>query len=161
MDRGMPNEGATDCIAPNKPRPADMAGSRKTATRVTPGATCFNSSDHFPAIPYSNMEKPVAFPPGRAKLSTYPAPTGSVSITNTTGMVRVARSNGPAVALPFARITSGADATSSAACLRTSSSLPPAQRVSTWTLRPSAQPNCCRACRNAASRACAATSPAA
>src|SRR5262249_22030317 len=41
-----PNEGATDCIAPNRPRPADMAGSRKTAIRVTPGAVCFNSFDH-------------------------------------------------------------------------------------------------------------------
>src|SRR5262249_62279093 len=40
-----PNEGATDCIAPNRPRPADMAGSGKTAARVPPGGGCGNSFD--------------------------------------------------------------------------------------------------------------------
>ena len=110
--------GATDWIAPNWPAPAAMAGSRMTATRVTPGAICLSSSSHFPLMPYSNRVKPVALPPGRARLSTKPAPTGSVTCTNTIGTVRVACSNGTAVALPGARMTSGASATSSAAYLR-------------------------------------------
>ena len=38
--------------------------------------------------------KPVALPPGRARLSTKPAPTGSATIANTIGTVRVACSNG-------------------------------------------------------------------
>ena len=44
--------------------------------------------------------KPVALPPGRARLSTKPAPTGSGTITNTIGTVRVACSNGATVAVP-------------------------------------------------------------
>ena len=34
--------------------------------------------------------KPVVFPPGRARLSTKPLPTGSMTVTNTIGTVRVA-----------------------------------------------------------------------
>ena len=41
--------------------------------------------------------KPVALPPGRARLSTKPPPTGSPTIGNTIGTVRVACSNGPTV----------------------------------------------------------------
>ena len=62
--------------------------------------------------------KPVALPPGRARLSTKPAPTGSVTITNTIGTVRVACSNGRDVPRQLARMTSGASATNSAAYLR-------------------------------------------
>ena len=39
---------------------------------------------------YSKTVKPVALPPGRAKLSTKPAPTGSATSANTIGTVRVA-----------------------------------------------------------------------
>ena len=48
---------------------------------------------------YSNMMNPVALPPGRARLATKPAPTGSTTIANTIGTVRVACSNGPTVAV--------------------------------------------------------------
>src|SRR5262245_52541593 len=44
-------------------------------------------------MPYSNTIKPVALPPGRAMLSTKPAPTGSATCVNTIGTVRVACSN--------------------------------------------------------------------
>src|SRR5437868_6769951 len=49
--------------------------------------------------------------------------------------------------------TSGASATNSAACLRTSSALVVAQRVSTRTFPPSLQPNRRKPCINAAMRA--------
>ena len=49
-------------------------------------------------------------------------------------------------------MTSGASATNSAACLRMASALPPPQRESIRTLRPSVQPNCCSPCTNAAKR---------
>ena len=62
--------------------------------------------------------KPVALPPGRAKLSMKPAPTGSTTVANTIGTVRVACSIGPAVDVPAVRITSGASAANSAACWR-------------------------------------------
>jgi hypothetical protein len=45
----------------------------------------------------SAVMKPVALPPGRATLSTKPAPTGSVTVTNTIGTVRVTCSNGVTV----------------------------------------------------------------
>ena len=88
--------------------------------------------------------KPVALPPGRARLSTKPAPTGSATTANTIGTVRVACSNGPMVEVPVARMTSGASATNSAACLRMSAALAVAQRLSIRTLRPMVQPNCCQ-----------------
>ena len=80
-------------IAANCPSPGGYSGVAKDATRVTPGAICLSSSSHFPLRPYSNEVKPVALPPGRARLSTKPAPTGSTTCTNTMGTVRVACSN--------------------------------------------------------------------
>ena len=97
--------------------------------------------------------KPVALPPGRARLSTKPAPTGSPTTGNTIGTVRVACSNGPTVEAPWARMTSGASAANSAACLRISAALVVAQRVSIRTLRPMVQPNSASPCRNAPTRA--------
>jgi len=85
-----------------------MAASRITATRVTLGAISLRSSSHFPLVLYSNGVNPVALPPGRDKLSTKPAPTGSGTYANTIGTVRVACSSGPTVALPLAKIMSGA-----------------------------------------------------
>ncbi len=97
--------------------------------------------------------KPVALPPGRARLSTKPAPTGSPTTGNTIGTVRVACSNGATVELPWARMTSGASAANSAACLRISAALAVAQRVSIRTLRPMVQPNSASAWRNAPTQA--------
>jgi len=50
-------------------------------------------------------------------------------------------------------MTSGFNAISSAAYFRALSDLPPDQRISIRTLRPSTQPNCCNPCSNAAKRA--------
>ena len=66
----MPNDGATAWIAANWAVPAVKVGSRRTATRVTPGATSLSNCSHFPLRPYSKLVNPVALPPGRAKLST-------------------------------------------------------------------------------------------
>ena len=99
-----PADGAMDWIMANWPIPAGMAGSRRTATRVTPGAISLSSSSHFPLKPYSNDIKPVALPPGRARLSTKPAPTGSGTIVNTIGTVRVACSK-----LSLSKAASGHD----------------------------------------------------
>jgi hypothetical protein len=112
-----------------------------------------SSSGHFAVKPYSNGMKPVALPPGRARLLTRPAPTGSATPTNTIGTVRVACSNGAAVDVPPATMTSGLSAVNSAACLRMLSALAAGQRVSIRTLRPSVQPNCAKACSNVPTRA--------
>src|SRR5215510_1873942 len=102
----IPSDAAIDCIAPNWPR--QWRRSRTTATRVTVGANSLRTSSRFATVAYSNGVNPVALPPGRARLFTKPAPTGSGTYTNTMGTVRVACSKGPTVALPGPRITSGA-----------------------------------------------------
>src|SRR5262245_932630 len=49
-----------------------------------------SSSNHLPPMPNSYGVNPVTLPPGRARLSTNPAPTGSGTFVNTIGTVRVA-----------------------------------------------------------------------
>ena len=88
-----------------------------------------SNSTHFPLMVYSKFVKPVALPPGRARLWTKPAPTGSATFTNTIGMVRVACSAGPMVTLPTVMITSGASATSSAAYRRMAAASPPGRAI--------------------------------
>ena len=88
-----------------------------TATRVTLGAISLRSSGHLPPKLYSSAVKPVTLPPGRAKLSTKPAPTGSATSANTIGTLRVACSKGGMDAEPLVKMTSGASATNSAAYL--------------------------------------------
>src|SRR5215475_12029342 len=83
-----PRNGPTAWIAPNCPLPDGMLGSRRTAARVTPGEICLSNSSHFALMPYSMLENPVAFPPGRARLVAKPPPTGSLVFTNTIGTVR-------------------------------------------------------------------------
>ena len=74
--------------------------SRRTATRITPGAISLSSSSHLPLSPYSNRLNPVTLPPGRARLSTKPAPTGSMIVTNMIGTVRVVCCNAAMAAAP-------------------------------------------------------------
>ena len=61
------------------------------------------------------MVKPVAFPPGRAKLCTKPLPTGSADVEKTTGIVRVSFSSAAASGVELQRMMSGLRATSSLA----------------------------------------------
>ena len=53
---------------------------------------------------YSNRVNPVALPPGRARLSTNPPPTGSATNANTIGTVRVVCRSGAKVVLPGPRL---------------------------------------------------------
>src|SRR6476659_7563555 len=112
------------------PQPGDTAASRKTAARVTWGAISLSNSIHFALKVYSNAMNPVALPPGRARLSTKPAATGSPTAGNTTGTLRVTCSKGRTVEAPAARMTSEASATNSAAYLWALSALPLVQRIS-------------------------------
>jgi hypothetical protein len=73
----------------------------------------------------------VVLPPGRAKLATKPAPTGSITFANTIGTVRVTRCSAATFTLAEAKMTSGASATNSAAYLFESAGLPAVQRIST------------------------------
>src|SRR5262245_56076369 len=48
-----PTDGAAVWITPNWARPEAITVFRRTATRVTRGATCLSNSSHFPLRPYS------------------------------------------------------------------------------------------------------------
>src|SRR5262249_26407740 len=61
------------------------------------------------------MLSPVAFPPGRPRFSTRPAPTGSPTMAMTMGVVRVAFLTALVAGVPPVTITSTCDPTSSAA----------------------------------------------
>ena len=64
----------------------------------------------------------------RETWQTNPAPTGSMTLTNTTGRVRLNGCNATTAGLVAARMMSGASATNSAAYLRKRSASPAAQR---------------------------------
>src|SRR5262249_14717504 len=89
--------------------PDPCEASRRIATRVTLGAVSLSNSSHLAAMLYSVPIKPVTLPPGRARLSTKPALTGSPNTGDTIGTVRVACSNGPPVEAPWGSSTSGDD----------------------------------------------------
>src|SRR5262249_56200264 len=58
------------------------------ATRVMFGAIPFTNSSHLVAIDGSKFVKPVRLPPGRARLCTTPAVTGSLTCPNTLPVLR-------------------------------------------------------------------------
>ena len=84
--------------------------------RLTPGMTSFIISNHLPIIGKSIYEKPVMFPPGRAKLATKPCPAGSFTTEKTIGMLRVASLSAARTGVPVAAITSGGEVINSATC---------------------------------------------
>ena len=87
-----PNDGATDLDRAELPDPRDVAQDPEGPPRAScPARSALSSSSHFPLMPYSNVVKPVVLPPGRARLSTKPAPTGSM-----TARTRSARCGSPA-----------------------------------------------------------------
>src|SRR5207253_2187564 len=71
------------------PRLGSPAASRR-ATRARPGTASLRSSSRFPMSSGFMTLSPVRFPPGRARLATNPAPTGSALDAMTMGMVLVA-----------------------------------------------------------------------
>src|SRR5262245_49521094 len=79
------SDGAIAWMTPNWAIPEEFVGSRRTATRLTSGAISLSSSSHLPLRLYSVERKPVALLPGRARLSTIPAPTGSPTKDNRHG----------------------------------------------------------------------------
>ena len=82
----------------------------------------------MPPKVYSTEIKPVALPPGRAKLLTKPAPTGSATKAKTIGTLRVACSKGGMDAEPMVKMRSGVSATNSVAYLCVTAALPALHR---------------------------------
>ena len=113
-----PSDGATVWIAPNWPMPERYGGIAKDRRPRHARRDLLSSSSHFPPMPYSNRGKAggIAARPRQAVDKAGADRIGDCA--NTIGTVRVACSNGATAALPSARMTSGASATNSAACLR-------------------------------------------
>jgi hypothetical protein len=84
--------------------------------------------DSFALRLNSKAIKPVALPPGRERLATNPLPTGSIVVTNTMGIVRLASCKARTMEAAVPKITSGDNATSSAAYLRKRSVSPEPHR---------------------------------
>jgi hypothetical protein len=136
------HSGQKHAIAAYWPIAPGLGPPRVTATRVVRGAISLSSSNNFVLMRYSTDMKPVALPPGRAKLATRPPATGSIGPAKTIGIVRVSCSNVPTIEPLVARIVSGPSASTSAASLRMRSGsfwLP--QRKSICTFLPTVQPS--------------------
>ena len=86
-------------------------------------------------------DSPVTLPPGRAKLSTKPVPTGSPATAKTIGMTDVACLAATIAEFPDVTMTSTLRRTYSAAISAKRSSSPSAHRYSIATFRPSVQPS--------------------
>ena len=131
-------------MAPNWPIPAAIAGSRRTATRVTRGAISLSSSSHFAAQAVFELDKSggVAARPCQDLRRSRRRPDRTVPEHDRHGAGRLLQ-RPPRAAAPMARMTSGARAaTNSAAYLRCRSvDRPRSSEYSICTLRPSVQPN--------------------
>jgi len=57
--------------------------------RESPGRVSFNNSIRLPTSSRPLLVRPVTFPPGRARLTTSPASTGSLPAIMTIGIVAV------------------------------------------------------------------------
>src|SRR5262249_10916423 len=112
----------------------------RRATRRRLGTISRNSSSLLPARSICTFDKPVTLPPGRERLVTRPAATGSVPKATTIGMVDVACFTG-AAALSAGTMTSTLRRTNSAATSAKRSGRPSAQRYLIVTVRPSIQPS--------------------
>jgi hypothetical protein len=96
--------------------------------------------------------KPVALPPGRARLATRPSLTGSSATPNTIGIVAVAALAAIAAGVPDVAITATRRRTRSAISAGRRSYRPSSQWYSTITLWPSTVPVSPSPLRNAAAK---------
>ena len=126
------------------------SGFWRTATGPNSGRTSLSNSSLLPSSAAARRLSPVMFLPGRARLATNPAATGSAPLAAMTmGIVVVACLAAWTIGLPLATITSTRNRTSSAARSRTLAGFAPVQRGSSAMFRPSIQPRSCRPCRKA------------
>ena len=118
-----------------------LVGFARTVARESEGTTSFRSSMRLRSSSGPRPAWPVMFPPGRAKLATKPARTGSLSVLNTIGIVAVASFAACAEGADEAKITSTLRRTRSSARARRCSYRSPPNRYSITRLSPSTQPN--------------------
>jgi hypothetical protein len=92
-----------------------LAVDPSTATRARRGTTSLRISRRFPLVSGDWLERPVMFPPGRARLATNPLPIGSLSQHITMGIVAVAACAAAVEVAPPETMTSARRLTSSLA----------------------------------------------
>ena len=125
---------------------------RRSPTRASLGTASLSISSLFVFSSGAKPEIPVTFPPGRARLATKPAPTGSAVFVITMGMVVVAFFAANGAAFPEATIKSTLRRTSSAASSGRRSVFPSANRYSMVKFFPSIHPSLLNSSRNASMR---------
>ena len=127
-------------------------GGRRTPTRTSLGTASLSISSLFVFSSRAKPENPVTLPPGRARLATRPAPTGSPGLVITMGMVVVALLAAEAAAAPVTTIRSTLRRTRSAASSSRRSCFCSANRYSMMIFFPSIHPSVVSSCRNAPHR---------
>ena len=127
-------------------------GGRRSATRTSCGIASLSISSLLVPSSGDKPERPVTFPPGRARLATTPAATGSVEVAITMGIVLVAFFAANGVGPPETTIRSTLRRTRSAARSGSRPGFPSANRYSTLIFFPSIQPRLLSSCRNASTR---------
>src|SRR5262249_28830221 len=124
-------------------------GSHSRATRVSLGTTSLSSSSRLPARSGELLVNPVTLPPGRARLSTNPVPTGSPAAAMTIGVAVVTFLAGRVSVAPLVTMISTSRWTNSAARSGRRLFLPSAYRYSMTMFCPSIHPRSRSPCWNA------------
>ena len=127
-------------------------GDRRSPTRASFGTASLSTSSLLVCSSVPKLEKPVTFPPGRARLATKPPATGSVLLVNRMGMVVVARLAANAAIVPVTTIRSTLRRTRSAASSGRRLFFPSVNRYSMVIFFPSIQPSLRTSCQNASRR---------
>ena len=127
-------------------------GDRRSPTRASLGTASLSISSLLVFSSGAKPASPVTLPPGRARLATKPAPTGSPAFAITMGMVVVALFAANAVGAPETTIRSTLRRTNSAASSGRRSGFCSANRYSMVIFFPSIHPSLLSSCRNASKR---------
>ena len=127
-------------------------GGRRSPTRASLGTASLSISSLLVFSSVAKLESPVTLPPGRARLATKPAPTGSPTFVITMGMVVVALLAANAARVPATTIRSTLRRTRSAASSGRRSVFCSANRYSMAIFFPSIHPSLLISCRNASTR---------
>src|SRR5262245_34130233 len=125
---------------------------RRSPTRASWGTASLSISSRSVLSPEDKFENPVALPPGRARLATRPAPTGSPMLVITMGMVVVAFFAANAGTADETTIRSTFRRTRSAASSGRRSFFCSANRYSMVMFFPSIHPSLLSSCRNASKK---------
>ena len=149
---------AASCVSSRRPVPglegSEMAGIQRNATCGDFGNASLTSDNRRKANSGDKLDNPVRFPPGRARLTTSPDPTGSPPITAMTigiSVVAFLAAKPTGLPPPPVTMTSTLRRTSSAASSGRRSNFPSAPRYSITMFLPSNHPRSLRPSLNASS----------